>query len=208
MYWDPDLAVQLSRLEIIGELFCTAWLITLFADVLPMQGRGWTYPVSCHSHFCVHLQSHSSFCCVRVVVSVIVPLRSICHPYNAHARSGVDIFSPLPQSLLRAGPCQRHSFSEACHPYNAHARSALSGRFRFRISSMPLLILLVVRADVLQLWDALMLADASLVMCFAAAVVLQLRHEIMEASTQAAALVTFSRLNAEVRMRAIFSQDL
>ena len=37
LYWDPDLAIHLANLEVIGELFCTPWLLTLFADVLPME---------------------------------------------------------------------------------------------------------------------------------------------------------------------------
>ncbi len=35
-YWDPALALHLAGHDITGELFSTPWLVTLFADVLPM----------------------------------------------------------------------------------------------------------------------------------------------------------------------------
>ena len=37
LYWDPLLALHLAGMEVPGELFCTPWLVTLFADVLPME---------------------------------------------------------------------------------------------------------------------------------------------------------------------------
>lgn len=39
LYWDPPLALHLAELEVVGELFCTPWLMTLFADVLPMESE-------------------------------------------------------------------------------------------------------------------------------------------------------------------------
>lgn len=37
LYWDPLLALHLAGMEVPGELFCTPWLVTLYADVLPME---------------------------------------------------------------------------------------------------------------------------------------------------------------------------
>jgi len=37
LYWDPDLLIHLRGVEMIGELWAIPWLITLFADVLPME---------------------------------------------------------------------------------------------------------------------------------------------------------------------------
>lgn len=37
LYWDPLLALHLAGMEVPGELFCTPWLVTLFAGVLPME---------------------------------------------------------------------------------------------------------------------------------------------------------------------------
>lgn len=123
VYWDPDLAVHLSSLDVIGELFCTPWLMTLFSDVLPMPhvirlwdaclllGRGF---IPCFA-LAVLLQLRPDIMAADAQASVLVAFSQLnaevtAIDLQACLTRAFKIYGKTPASLLRAwdggGPCQ------------------------------------------------------------------------------------------------------
>lgn len=161
MYWDPALAVHLASLEVIGELFCTPWLITLFSDILPMVdilglwdvlaalGRGFCpcfaasillyyrdLLLACEQQTSV-LLFFSRINAEVIKVDVQACLERALHLYAETPAGLLRLWDPPPASTRRSRTSSSCSSMSSCSPQQK--RRASSGALPFVLDHPPTL---------------------------------------------------------------------